>query len=223
MAFFVFSVMSEFSLDDPGFTPPVPPVPPPSSDSSVETPVDGRRKCSSCPKRMSKKSADRHTVCITCRGFDCDINNRCEECLEWSEDDIIAYAKYRKSLNCSDRILTCRIKSIRSPAKVGLVVTDLITSSVVSWEGWETPPPQHRGSAVILCSTTGVVRPLCSCGDLLLSSARLFVYVWWMSTGILSLLLSIFLFSFLSLGYVEGFKDLSQGWGPGSVVPSWQD
>ena len=43
--------------------------------------------------------------------------------------------------NCSDRILTCRIKSIRSPAKVGLVVTDLITSPVVSWEGWETPPP----------------------------------------------------------------------------------
>ena len=41
---------------------------------------------------------------------------------------------------CSDRILTCRIKSIRSPAKVGLVVTDLITSPVVSWEGWETPP-----------------------------------------------------------------------------------
>ena len=47
-----------------------------------------------------------------------------------------------------------RIKSIRSPAKVGLVVTDLITSPVVSWEGWETPPPQHRGSAVILCMTS---------------------------------------------------------------------
>ena len=42
---------------------------------------------------------------------------------------------------CSDRILTCRIKSIRSPAKVGLVVIDLITSPVVSWRGWETPPP----------------------------------------------------------------------------------
>ena len=39
---FVFSVMSEYSLDEPGFTPPVPPVPP-SSESSVETPVDGRR------------------------------------------------------------------------------------------------------------------------------------------------------------------------------------
>ena len=34
-----------------------------------------------------------------------------------------------------------RIKSIRSPAKVGLVVTDLITSPVVSWRGWATPPP----------------------------------------------------------------------------------
>ena len=37
--------------------------------------------------------------------------------------------------------LTCRIKSIRSPAKVGLVVIDLITSLVVSWRGRETPPP----------------------------------------------------------------------------------
>ena len=37
-----------------------------------------------------------------------------------------------------------RIKSICSPAKVGLVVTDLITSPVVSWRGWETPPPVPR-------------------------------------------------------------------------------
>ena len=42
---------------------------------------------------------------------------------------------------CSDRILTFRIKSICSPAKVGLVVTDLITSPVVSWEGVGDTPP----------------------------------------------------------------------------------
>ena len=47
-----------------------------------------------------------------------------------------------------------RINSICSPAKVELVVIDLITSPVVSWRGWETPPPQHRGSAVILCLTS---------------------------------------------------------------------
>ena len=33
-----------------------------------------------------------------------------------------------------------RIKSIRSPAKVGLVVIDLITSPVVSWRGWDRVP-----------------------------------------------------------------------------------
>ena len=90
--------MSEYSLDEPGFAPPVPPVPPSSSESSVETPIDGRRKCIACPRRMCKKSADRHTLCVNCRGFDCDVNSRCEECLEWSEEEVVKYAKYRKSL-----------------------------------------------------------------------------------------------------------------------------
>ena len=83
--------------------------------------------------------------------------------------------------------------------QVGLVVTDLITSPVVSWEGWEIPPPQHRGSAVILCSTTGVVRPLCSCGDLLLSSARHCLRLVDVDWNTFSLWMSIFLsfFSFI--------------------------
>ena len=102
-------------MDDPGFTPPVPPVPPSSSDSSVETHVDGRRKCSSCPRRMSKKLADQHTICIACRGFDCDINNRCEECLEWSEDDIVAYVKYRKSLKSRDSSSKTKTKLSHPP------------------------------------------------------------------------------------------------------------
>ena len=82
--------------------------------------------------------------------------------------------------------------------QVGLVVTDLITSPVVSWEGWETPPPppQHRGSAVILCSTTGVVRPLCSCGDLLLSSARHCLRLVDVDWNTFSLWMSIFLSCF---------------------------
>ena len=40
-----------------------------------------------------------------------------------------------------------RIKSICSPAKVGLVVTDLIISPVVSWRGWETPPHPPSNAA----------------------------------------------------------------------------
>ena len=95
--------MSEYSLDEPGFKPPGNNVPVrPSSDSSAETPSDGRRKCIACPRRMSKKTADRHTLCINCRGFDCDLDNRCEECLEWSEEEVMKYAKYRKSLKSKD-------------------------------------------------------------------------------------------------------------------------
>ena len=75
---------------------------PPSSDSSVETPPEVRRKCIACPRRMSKKTADRHTLCVSCRGFDCDIDTRCEECMEWAEEEIRIYAKYRKSLKSKD-------------------------------------------------------------------------------------------------------------------------
>ena len=95
--------MSEYSLDEPAFKTPGALVPaPPSSDSSVEAPPDGRRKCIACPRRMSKKTADRHTLCISCRGFDCDVNTRCEECLEWPEEEVKLYAKYRRSLKSKD-------------------------------------------------------------------------------------------------------------------------
>ena len=56
--------MSEYSLDEPGFKTPGALVPvPPSSDSSVEAPSDGRRKCIACPWKMSKKTADHH-ICV---------------------------------------------------------------------------------------------------------------------------------------------------------------
>ena len=73
----VFSVMSEVNLDEPGFTAPAVSSAPPSSDSSVDNPPEGRRKCVNCPRRMSAKTADRHAVCISCRGFDCTVNSRC--------------------------------------------------------------------------------------------------------------------------------------------------
>ena len=41
---------------------------------------------------------DRHTFCSVCRGFDCDLENRCEECTDWPESDMLAYVKHRKIL-----------------------------------------------------------------------------------------------------------------------------
>ena len=88
-----------FYSDEPGFKAPGAPTPaPPSSDSSVDNPPEVRRKCIACPRRMSKKMADSHTLCVSCRGFDCDVDSRCEECMEWPEEEVRLYGKYRKSL-----------------------------------------------------------------------------------------------------------------------------
>ena len=94
-------MMSTYSLDDPGFE--TPSAPPSSDSSSVEDPSDVRHNCITCPRRMSKKTVDRHTLCISCRGSDCDPDNRCEECMEWPEEEIKLYAKYRKSLKSKTR------------------------------------------------------------------------------------------------------------------------
>ena len=52
--FCVFTVMSEYTLDEPGFKAPGAPTPaPPSPDSSVDNPPEVRRKCIAWPRRMS--------------------------------------------------------------------------------------------------------------------------------------------------------------------------
>ena len=93
-----FSVMSEINLDEPGFTAPANSTAPPSSDSSVDHPPEGRCKCVACPRRMSAKTADLHTICVVCRGFDCSIDSRCEECIEWPKEEVRLYTKMCKSL-----------------------------------------------------------------------------------------------------------------------------
>ena len=93
----VFTVMSAVNLDEPGFTAPARSAPP-SSDSSVDNPPDSRSQCVACPRRMSAKTADCHTLCVVCRGFDCTVETRCEECIEWPEEEVCLYAKMRKSL-----------------------------------------------------------------------------------------------------------------------------
>ena len=93
-----FSVMNELNLDDPGFQSPGAPAPaPPSSGSSSDTATD-RHTCLTCHRWMSKKTFDRHTVCVACRGSDCDIDHRCEECTEWPEEELLLYMKHRRSL-----------------------------------------------------------------------------------------------------------------------------
>ena len=87
--------MSKLNLDEPGFTAPAGSTAPPSSDSSAEPTPDSRSKCLNCPRRMSAKTADRRVVC---RGYDCNLETRCEKCIEWPDEEVRLYAKMRKSL-----------------------------------------------------------------------------------------------------------------------------
>ena len=91
--------MSELDLDDPGFQSPGAPTPAPPSSGSSDTATE-HRTCITCHRWMSKTTFDRHTICVACRGSDCDIDHRCKECTEWpeAEEELLLYVKHRRSL-----------------------------------------------------------------------------------------------------------------------------
>ena len=46
---------------------------------------------------------DSHLICVAGRGRDCTIDNRCTECEGWSEEVMIKYVHYRKSLDSKSK------------------------------------------------------------------------------------------------------------------------
>ena len=116
-----------YSLDDPGFSasaevsqeaPPPDPSPPPqctgSTSSSASSSGDSKacRNCLKCRRRMSKPVFDRRTVCFICRGVDCSLDSHCDECLDWSPEEMEAYLRHRLSLLLKDH---CRKDSLPKP------------------------------------------------------------------------------------------------------------
>ena len=58
----------------------------------------GKIHCCPCGRRMSSLSYDHHSICSFCGGFDCTLDNRCEECLLVSGEQFQLYFKHQKSL-----------------------------------------------------------------------------------------------------------------------------
>ena len=78
--------------------------PPKSSGSSSSTSVEStRRSCKKCHGRMSSFSLDRHLFCIKCRGSDGTLLSRCDECMQWTKEEMESYMKVRKSLTSKRR------------------------------------------------------------------------------------------------------------------------
>ena len=53
----------------------------------------------SCHGRTSSFSLDKHLFCIKCRGSDCSLLSRCDECMQWTKEEMESYMKLRKSLS----------------------------------------------------------------------------------------------------------------------------
>ena len=92
-----------------------------SSSSGEST----RRSCARCHGRMSSFSLDRHLFRIRCRGSECDLNSRCDECLSWTKEEIEGYIKLHKSLSSKSKKNKNPMKTSTSPPRPTAPIVDL--------------------------------------------------------------------------------------------------
>ena len=90
----------DFSLDNHGFSDLITDVQDAlkSSGSSSASSGQPQRFCARCYNRMSSIDHDKHLICIHCHSYECLVNLRCEECENWSKEEMLAHEKIRKSL-----------------------------------------------------------------------------------------------------------------------------
>ena len=106
-------------MDNPGFLESIASVhdAPKSSGSSTSSGLQ-QCSCAKCPSRMSSIDRDKHLNCIKCRGYECSVELRCEECKDWSKEEMLAHEKIRKSLasKSKGRSKSSSSKSNKKPA-----------------------------------------------------------------------------------------------------------
>ena len=90
----------EFSLDIPGFSDTILSIHDALKSSGSSSASSGRpqRSCAKCPTRMSSIDRDKHLIYVRCRGYECSVELRCEECKSWSKEEMLSHEKIRKSL-----------------------------------------------------------------------------------------------------------------------------
>ena len=108
----VYSSVSEFimeiSLDNPGFSVETTDTEVHFSDPSKSfgSSTSGESTCRSCKKchgRMSSFSLDKHLFYIKCRGSDCNLLSRCDECMKWTKEEMESYMKLRRFLSSKSK------------------------------------------------------------------------------------------------------------------------
>ena len=73
------------------------------TSSAAPSGESSRRSCIRCHGRVSSFTLDRHTYCSKCRDSDRDMDNKCDECMSWTKEEMEAYVKMRKSLSSKSK------------------------------------------------------------------------------------------------------------------------
>ena len=109
----------DFSLDDPFFSDSITDMQdaPKSSGSSIASRCHPQRSYARYYSRMSSIDCDKHLLCIRCRGYQCSVNLRCEECENWPKEGMLVQGKILKSLTSKsiDRV-NSSTKVVKKPA-----------------------------------------------------------------------------------------------------------
>ena len=93
-------VMMDFSLDDPFFSDSITDMQdaPKSSGSSSASKCHPQSFYTGYYSRMGSIDCEKHLLCIRCRGYQCSVNLRCEECENWSKEEMLVHEMSLKLL-----------------------------------------------------------------------------------------------------------------------------
>ena len=65
------------------------------SSSAVKSSV---RRCVNCSHRMASLEHDPHKICVSCRGKNCSMTDRCDYCAKWTDETMKNYLSHQKAL-----------------------------------------------------------------------------------------------------------------------------
>ena len=87
----------DFSLDNPSFSDSITDMQdaPKSSGSFSASSCQPQHSCARYYSGMSSNDCDKHLLCIRCRGYQCSVDLRCEECVNWAKEEMLAHEKIR--------------------------------------------------------------------------------------------------------------------------------
>ena len=110
----------------------------PAVDDSAAPPSatpSGFHRCA-CGRRMSSKTHDHHAFCVTCRGFQCDFNNRCDECQSSADKNFQTYLRHQKYLKWKSLSKRARARAADAASVVNPARSPLFSPSAsISGEG----------------------------------------------------------------------------------------